>query len=47
MHFTSEQHHDQGLVERTFNLGNIPGILWTPSTTPEPVPLRPGRARWA
>lgn len=39
MHFTSEQHHDQGLVERTFNLGNIPGILWTPSTTPEPVPL--------
>lgn len=39
MHFTSAQHHDEGLVERTFTLGDIPGILWTPSATSDPVPL--------
>lgn len=31
MHFTSEQPLDDGIVERTFTLGEIPGILWTPA----------------
>ncbi|OBA75009.1 hypothetical protein A5641_26435 [Mycobacterium sp. 1554424.7] len=40
MQFTSEQRTD-GIVERRFTLGEIPGILWTPgSASPtEPVPL--------
>lgn len=41
MHFTSEQRLDDGTVERGFTLGEIPGLLWTP--TPEsataPTPL--------
>jgi len=36
MHFTSEKRHDDGVLERAFTLGDIPGILWT---TPEPAPL--------
>ncbi|GAA4933642.1 hypothetical protein HD597_009624 [Nonomuraea thailandensis] len=39
MQFTSEQHLDDGVVERGFTLGEIPGILWTPSSASAPVPL--------
>ncbi|MGW1177138.1 alpha/beta hydrolase [Kitasatospora sp. NPDC002543] len=41
MHFTSEQRFDDGVVERRFTLGEIPGILWTPAsaTASAPVPL--------
>ncbi|MEU2626789.1 alpha/beta hydrolase [Kitasatospora sp. NPDC007106] len=41
MHFTSEQHLDDGVVEREFTLGEIPGILWTPASasTSAPAPL--------
>ncbi|QUC59335.1 alpha/beta hydrolase [Streptomyces sp. A2-16] len=30
MHFTSERRLDDGVLEREFALGEIPGILWTP-----------------
>ncbi|MFF9343847.1 MULTISPECIES: dienelactone hydrolase family protein [unclassified Streptomyces] len=40
MHFTSEQRLDDGVLEREFVLGEIPGTLWTPeSTTPVPLVL--------
>ena len=39
MHFTSEQRLDDGVVERDFTLGEIPGILWTPGSASAPVPL--------
>ncbi|MFE3516264.1 alpha/beta hydrolase [Streptomyces sp. NPDC059166] len=39
MHFTSEQRLDDGIVERSFTLGEIPGILWTPEPAPGPMPL--------
>ncbi|WP_410619599.1 alpha/beta hydrolase [Amycolatopsis sp. cmx-8-4] len=39
MHFTSEQHLDDGVLEREFTLGEIPGVLWTPEITTAPVPL--------
>ncbi|MEV6327767.1 alpha/beta hydrolase [Streptomyces sp. NPDC051909] len=41
MHFTSERRLDDGVVEREFTLGDIPGILWTPASasTSAPVPL--------
>ncbi|OIJ63881.1 hypothetical protein [Streptomyces mangrovisoli] len=41
MHFTSEQSLDDGLLEREFTLGEIPGILWTPASASAsaPVPL--------
>ena len=39
MRFTSEQHLDDGVVEREFTLGEIPGILWTPGFASAPVPL--------
>ncbi|AFU05918.1 dienelactone hydrolase family protein [Nocardia brasiliensis] len=41
MHFTSEQRFDDGVLERAFTLGEIPGILWTPATASAsaPVPL--------
>jgi hypothetical protein len=39
MHFISEKRFDDGVLEREFTLGEIPGILWTPASTPEPVPL--------
>ena len=47
MHFTSEKHLDDGVVERGFNLGAIPGILWTPTSTPAPLILvgHPGGLR--
>jgi hypothetical protein len=38
MHFTSEQRFDGDVVERDFTVGDIPGILWTPASTP-PLPL--------
>ncbi|MFI9816342.1 dienelactone hydrolase family protein [Saccharothrix variisporea] len=38
MRFTSEQHFDDGVLERRFTLGEVPGILWTPPTT-TPAPL--------
>ncbi|MFF4138747.1 dienelactone hydrolase family protein [Streptomyces mirabilis] len=39
MHFTSEQRLDDGVLEREFTLGEIPGILWTPAPASAPVPL--------
>ncbi|MER7175473.1 alpha/beta hydrolase [Streptomyces mesophilus] len=41
MHFTSEQRLDDGVLERAFTLGEIPGILWTPvsSSASAPAPL--------
>ncbi|MFF1902723.1 alpha/beta hydrolase [Kitasatospora sp. NPDC058218] len=39
MHFTSEQRFDDGVLEREFTLGEIPGILWTPASASAPVPL--------
>ncbi len=39
MRFTSEQRFDDGVVERGFTLGEIPGILWTPASAPTPAPL--------
>ncbi|MFD9007265.1 alpha/beta hydrolase [Streptomyces sp. NPDC059582] len=37
MHFTSEQRLDDGVLEREFTLGEIPGILWTPAPAPAPA----------
>ena len=39
MRFTSEQRLDDGVLEREFTLGEIPGILWTPATAAAPAPL--------
>ena len=39
MNFTSEQRLDDGVVERDFTFGDIPGILWTPALTTVPAPL--------
>lgn len=40
MHFLSESHLDGGLLERRFDLDQVPGILWTPAVTASaPVPL--------
>src|SRR3981189_3575182 len=39
MRFTSEQRLDDGVLEREFTLGEIPGILWTPGSAPVPAPL--------
>ncbi|MFD7685645.1 dienelactone hydrolase family protein [Streptomyces sp. NPDC059781] len=41
MRFTSEQRFDDGVLEREFTLGGIPGILWTPgsASASAPVPL--------
>ncbi|MFF8287514.1 alpha/beta hydrolase [Streptomyces albus] len=41
MHVLSEQRLDDGVVEREFTLGEIPGILWTPeaASASAPVPL--------
>ncbi len=39
MRLTSEQRLDDGVVERRFTLGEIPGILWTPGSASGPVPL--------
>ena len=34
MRFTSEQRLDDGVLEREFTLGEVPGILWTPGSAP-------------
>jgi hypothetical protein len=34
MRFTSERHLDDGVLEREFTLGEIPGVLWTPRSAP-------------
>jgi hypothetical protein len=41
MQFTSEQRFDDGVLEREFSLGEIPGILWTPgsASASAPAPL--------
>lgn len=39
MHFTSEQRLDDGVLEREFTLGEIPGTLWTPGSAPAPLIL--------
>lgn len=41
MHFTSEQRLDDTVIEREFLLGEIPGVLWTPTSASasSPVPL--------
>ncbi|MEE1782642.1 alpha/beta hydrolase [Streptomyces sp. SP17BM10] len=39
MRFTSEQRLDNGVLEREFTLGEIPGTLWTPGSTPAPLIL--------
>src|SRR3954452_16303662 len=39
MRFTSERRLDEGVTEREFTLGEIPGILWTPDSAPAPLIL--------
>ncbi|MFF3842618.1 dienelactone hydrolase family protein [Streptomyces sp. NPDC001930] len=39
MQFTSEQRLDDGVLEREFTLGEIPGTLWTPGSAPAPLVL--------
>jgi dienelactone hydrolase len=39
MRFCSEQRLDDGVLERGFTLGEIPGILWTPGSASAPAPL--------
>lgn len=39
MRFTSEKRLDDGVVERDFTLGGVPGILWTPETGSGPLIL--------
>ncbi|MGV4926088.1 alpha/beta hydrolase [Streptomyces sp. BHT-5-2] len=39
MQFTSEQRLDDGVLEREFILGEIPGTLWTPGSAPSPLIL--------
>src|SRR5580692_466841 len=39
MRFISEQRHDDGVLERGFTLGEIPGVLWTPGSAPAPLIL--------
>ncbi|MFG2092294.1 dienelactone hydrolase family protein [Streptomyces sp. NPDC048612] len=38
MHVTSEQHLDDGVLEREFTLGEIPGVLWTPTSASASAP---------
>ena len=47
MRFTSEQRLDDGVLEREFTLGELPGILWTPASAPAPLILvgHPGGLR--
>lgn len=47
MHFTSEQRLDDDVLEREFILGDLPGILWTPTASPAPLILlgHPGGLR--
>jgi hypothetical protein len=47
MRFISEQRLDDGVIERGFAVGDIPGILWTPAASPAPLILlgHPGGLR--
>ncbi|MFJ6623220.1 alpha/beta hydrolase [Kitasatospora sp. NPDC091335] len=38
MRFTSEQRLDDGILEREFTLGEIPGTLWTPASASASAP---------
>jgi len=39
MHFTSERRLDDGSLECEFTLGEVPGILWPPTSAPAPLIL--------
>jgi hypothetical protein len=39
MQFTAEQRLDDGVLERDFTLGEVPGVLWTPGSAPAPLIL--------
>jgi dienelactone hydrolase len=39
MQFTSEKRLDDGVLERQFTLGEVPGVLWTPGSVSAPTPL--------
>src|SRR5580692_6950907 len=39
MQFTSEKHLDDGVLEREYTLGEVPGVLWTPASASAPTPL--------
>ncbi|SNS69335.1 Dienelactone hydrolase [Geodermatophilus saharensis] len=39
MHVTAARHLDDGVLERSFTLGDVPGVLWTPGSPTAPVPL--------
>ena len=39
MQFISEQRLDDGVLEREFTLGEIPGVLWTAGSAPAPLIL--------
>jgi hypothetical protein len=39
MRFNSEQRLDDGVLEREFTLGEIPGVLWAPGSAPAPLIL--------
>ncbi|HZZ48396.1 MAG TPA: alpha/beta hydrolase [Pseudonocardia sp.] len=39
MRFTSEHRLGDGILEREFTLGEVPGILWTPGPAPAPLVL--------
>ncbi len=38
MHFTAER-RNENVLERSFTLGEVPGILWTPGSVPGPAPV--------
>jgi hypothetical protein len=39
MQFTSDKRLDDGVLEREFAFGEIPGVLWTPGSASAPTPL--------
>ncbi|MHC1563682.1 dienelactone hydrolase family protein [Actinomycetospora sp. C-140] len=39
MRFTAERRLDDGVLERDFILGVVPGVLWTPRAASAPAPL--------
>jgi hypothetical protein len=39
MRITSERRLDDHVIEREFDVGEVPGILWTPGSAAAPVPL--------
>lgn len=39
MHLVSERRLDDDVLERSFTLDGIPGVLWTSATAPGPAPL--------